>query len=305
MSDIDEMKLRRLDLTVLMVFLNLLRFRKAVDVAAHMGLTQSSISHALNRLRTIFEDPLFLRRPHGLEPTAFALGLEPRIRQAVEALDAALSKQLAFDPTEAQGVIRIAAYDAELAVLVPSLISVLDRLAPGLRVSAAAIGRREALRALEDRQVDLAFGYFWDLPDTFLAEKLVRETYLVTARQGHPVFDSEMTLEAYVAQRHLMVSMSGDFNGVVDRSLEHLGLSRHVAAVVPLFFPALATLSRSELIATLPTRLVKRHGASFGLQSCIPPLQIRPFEVSAVRHLRNARNPMIDWVMLQLRNNID
>lgn len=301
MSDIEEIKLRRLDLTVLLVFLNLLRLRKAVDVAAHMGLTQSSISHSLNRLRTIFDDPLFLRRPQGLEPTAFALALEPKIRIAVEALGLALSKPEAFNPAETQGVVRIAAYDAELAVLVPGLICALDRLAPGLRISATAIGRREALRALEDRQVDLAFGYFWDVSHNFIAEELGQETYRVVARQGHPLFDSDMTLEAYVAQRHLMVSMSGDFNGVVDRSLERLGLSRHVAAVVPLFFPALATLSRSDLIATLPARLVDRHGASFGLQSCLPPLQIRPFTVSAVRHARDARNPMIDWVVSQVR----
>jgi DNA-binding transcriptional LysR family regulator len=177
----------------------------------------------------------------------------------------------------------------------------LDRLAPGLRISATAIGRHEALRALEDRKVDLAFGYFWDLSDNFIAEELGQETYRVAARQDHPLFDSDMTLESYVAQRHLMVSMSGDFNGVVDRSLERLGISRHVAVVVPLFFPALATLSRSDLIATLPTRLVDRHGASFGLRSCLPPLQIRPFGVSAVRHARDARNPMIDWMVSQVR----
>ena len=72
MSDIDEIELRRLDLTVLLVFLNLMRFGKATDVATHMGLTQSSISHSIRRLRDSFGDPLFLRKPHGLEPTFVA-----------------------------------------------------------------------------------------------------------------------------------------------------------------------------------------------------------------------------------------
>ena len=88
--NIDEIELRRLDLTVLLVFTNLMRLRKASDVAEHMGLTQSSISHSIKRLRETFGDPLFLRTPKGMEPTAVALGLEPRIRSVVEGPDGAL-----------------------------------------------------------------------------------------------------------------------------------------------------------------------------------------------------------------------
>ena len=70
--DIDEIELRRLDLTVPLVFINLMRLRKASDVADHMGLTQSSISHSIKRLRDAFGDQLFLRTPKGMEPTAVA-----------------------------------------------------------------------------------------------------------------------------------------------------------------------------------------------------------------------------------------
>ncbi len=66
--DIDEIKLRRLDLTVLLVFLGVMRYRKATTTAEQMGLSQSSITHSLNRLREVFDDKLFLRKPDGLEP---------------------------------------------------------------------------------------------------------------------------------------------------------------------------------------------------------------------------------------------
>ena len=66
MSDFSSSELHRLDLTLLLVFLGLLRHRKARDVTAQLGVTQSAISRALKRLRDIFGDALFLRRPHGM-----------------------------------------------------------------------------------------------------------------------------------------------------------------------------------------------------------------------------------------------
>ena len=131
MPDIDEIELRRLDLTVLLVFLNLMRFRKATDVAQHMGLTQSSISHSIKRLRDAFGDPLFLRISKGMEPTAVALTLEPKIREVVETLSSAMADPISFQPEEAQGTFRIGAYDNEMATLVPDLIRKVKARAPG------------------------------------------------------------------------------------------------------------------------------------------------------------------------------
>ena len=68
MSDFENNELRRLDLTVLLVFLGLLRHRKATEVASDLGLTQSGISQALKRLRNIFGDELFLVSPMGWSP---------------------------------------------------------------------------------------------------------------------------------------------------------------------------------------------------------------------------------------------
>ena len=107
-------QLRRLDLTLLLVFLGLMRHRKALDVAGELGLTQSAISQALKRLRDIFEDDLFLRRPHGMEPTAVALSLETPVAQAVEALRGALGAARSFDPATASGIVRVSINVAEM-----------------------------------------------------------------------------------------------------------------------------------------------------------------------------------------------
>jgi DNA-binding transcriptional LysR family regulator len=295
MSDIDEMRLRRLDLTVLLVFLNLMRDRKAVLVADRMGLTQSSISHALKRLRDAFADPLFLRKPHGLEPTEFAARLEPEIRRAVETLNGALVSPAPFDPASASGMLRIGAYDSEMAVFVPNLVARIQKEAPGMKIGARALGRRDALDALEAGGIDVAVGFFWDLPSGYMAQALQEERYLTVARKGHPLLRGRLDLKRFIAARHLVVSPSGDLSGIVDQALEALGLKREVVCAVPQFFPALATLACSELISTLPATLVQRFAGAFSLDFREPPLDIRRFRISLVRHRRNEKNAMLDW----------
>jgi DNA-binding transcriptional LysR family regulator len=296
MSDIDEIKLRRLDLTLLLVFLNLMRDRKAVLVAERMGLTQSSISHALKRLRDTFDDPLFLRKPHGLEATAVAVRLEPEIARAVDALNGALALPRAFEPATSTGTLRIGAYDSQMAVFVPRLVSRIQADAPGLKISARPLGRREALDALETGEIDLSIGFFWDLPPSFHAQPLHEEGYLTVARKGHPVFQGDFNLQHFAAVQHLVVSPSGDLSGIVDRSLEAVGMSRTVVCAVPQFFPALATLARTNLIATLPATLARQFANAFGLEYRDPPLEIRSFTISLVRHRRNEKNAMLNWI---------
>ena len=80
--NIDQIRLRRLDFSMLVIFRDLVRQQKTTIVAAQLGLSQSAISHALSRLREVLGDPLFVRRPSGLEPTLRALATGARLALA-------------------------------------------------------------------------------------------------------------------------------------------------------------------------------------------------------------------------------
>ena len=97
MSDINQIDLRLVDTTILLVFLGAMRHRQATAVAREMGLTQPAVSHALKRLRKLYDDPLFLRRAHGLEPTALAHELEPKVRRIVRLISQTLEGADEFD----------------------------------------------------------------------------------------------------------------------------------------------------------------------------------------------------------------
>ena len=296
MSDLSISELRRLDLTLLLVFLGLVRHRKASDVASELGLTQSAISQALKRLREIFGDDLFLRRPHGMEPTATALALEEPVAHAVEMLRGALGAARAFDPLKAQADIRIAALDAEQAVILPPLAARLRLYAPGLRLSVLPLGRHDAIAALNEGRVELSFGFLWQRPEMVSGELLYQESFLVVGRPESLPQAPKLDLDAYCAADHVLVSPGGDLRGVVDDSLERMGRQRRIVLGLPAFLPALAAVAASGALVTLPARIARAFAAGFGLVVAEPPLAIRPFPVSLFWHRRNETDPRIRWL---------
>jgi DNA-binding transcriptional LysR family regulator len=300
MTEFSNTELRRLDLTVLLVFLGLIKSRKARVVAAELGLTQSAISQALRRLRDIFGDPLFLRRPHGLEPTATALALEAPVAAAVDALRGAIDAARAFDPVIATGVLRLAALDAEQAVLVPPLAARLRARAPGLTLSVLPLARSAAMDALTEGRADLALGYAWDVPQVIAGEVLYEEEFLVAGRKAALPQAPHLDLDTYCTADHILVSPSGDLRGIVDEQLAAMGRSRRVILGLPDFLPALVAVAQTGALVTLPSRLAKALAPDFGLITAAPPLPLRRFRVSAFWHRRNDADPRLIWIRQQL-----
>jgi DNA-binding transcriptional LysR family regulator len=300
MSELSTSELRRLDLTLLLVFLGLVRHRKALDVAAELGLTQSAISQSLKRLRDIFGDELFLRRPHGMEPTATALALEAPVAAAVDALRGALGAARTFDPLTATGLVRVAALDAEQAVLIPPLAARLRQLAPGLTLSVLPLGRGAAMEALAEGRADLVLGYVWDMPEAISGEPIFEESFLVAGRPEILPRAPQISLDDYCAADHVLISPGGDLRGVVDDQLKTMGRNRRVILGLPAFLPALAAVAASDALVTLPARVARAFAPGFGLATAEPPIQVRAFPVSVFWHRRNNTDPRTAWIRRQI-----
>jgi len=298
--DVDQIKLRRLDFSMLVIFRDLVRLQKTTTVAAQLGLSQSAISHALARLREVFGDPLFLRRPSGLEPTLRALELLPKVETILRLVQDALDVPAQFDPASSTRSFRLSGNDLVGALITPSLVGLLRREAPGCRVAFQFAVGVASLNALRTNDLDMAIGRIWNLAEDFQATPVFEESFVVVVRKNHPAARTKMTLEDYLALDHILVSFRGGFTGMVDQALKRRRLKRRVVASVPMFMTAMTTVAHTNLAATVPSRLAARHARQLGLAVFEAPLKVDSFAISLVRHARSASDPGLDWLAAKI-----
>ncbi len=309
-----------LDLNLLRVFEALIEERSATRAGTRLGLTQSAISHALNRLRYVMKDELFVRGPDGMQPTERAAEIAPRLRQGLLQLQLALAPS-EFVPERTDRRFTITCTEYAGAVLLPAFIARLRAEAPNasLTILPSNLGVADTLRS---GRADLAVGSFKRAPDWFATEPLMRETRVWVLSADNPAANQELTLERLAALPHLVIMATGEdehaIDGyVVDHGLERLvtrsdagllqgalagrGLRRNVAVTTPHFLAAVAAVSRSDVAALLPRRVAAMFMGPYRLTMFEPPYQSPPFELMSLWHRENGDQPAIAWLRQVLR----
>lgn len=309
-----------LDLNLLRVFEALMEERNATCAGVRLGLTQSAISHALNRLRYVLKDELFTRGPDGMQPTERAAEIAPRLRQGL------LQLQLALAPSEfvaerSDRRFTVACSEYAGGVLIPALIARLRSEAPNvsLNVLPSNLGIAETMRS---GRADLAIGSFRRVPEWAASEPLLHETRVWVLSADHPAAREELTLDRLAALPHLVIVATGEdehaIGGyVVDHGLERLvtrsdagllegalaarGLFRSVAVTTPHILAALAAVDQSDIAALLPRRLATAFMGRYRLALFEPPYPSPPFEMMSLWHREQGDQPAIAWLREVLR----
>jgi DNA-binding transcriptional LysR family regulator len=308
---LNEINLATADLNLLVVFEAVLAERHVGRAAERLGLTPSAVSHALGRLRQLLRDPLFVRTPKGVVPTAGATELAEPIADVLARTRSVLSRAAPFDPKTSTRRFAIGAPDGASAVFVPPMLVELRRAAPAVDISVRqllpAAGElspdrawRLAIAKLEDRELDVAIIPTDQVPARFVVSRLYDEDFVIAARAGHP-FTKNPTLARYCELEHLVVSLSGDAYGFVDEALARQGRKRRIALTVPNFMLALALVAESPLVAACPRRLVAAHGSRFGIVAIESPVPLRSFRLHAVAPKAAMMDEGLKWIFEVLR----
>jgi DNA-binding transcriptional LysR family regulator len=310
-----------LDLNLLRVFDALIEERSVTRAGDRLGLTQSAISHALNRLRYVLQDELFVRGPDGMQPSPRASEIAPRLREGLIQLQLALAPA-EFVPERTDRRFTMTCGEYVGTVLVPGFVARLRDAAPNaeLRIRPSNMGVAEALLA---GRVDLAIGSFRRVPEWFAYEPLFRETRVWVLSADHHAAHGELTLERLAELPHLIIASTGEDENavggyVVDHGLERLvtrseigllqgalaarGLRRAIGLTTPHFLAALAVVSHSDMAALLPRRLAAAFADRYRLKLFEPPYTSPPFEVMALWHREHGNEPAISWLRGVLRS---
>ena len=296
MSDIDISKIRQLDGALLLVFQSLIRHHRTTVAAERLNVGQSTISHALARLRLLFDDPLFVRRPHGLQPTIRAMELAPQIDALIDAVGAALGGKVGFDAALATRSFRLASSDFLATLLAPGLLGEFQRQAPNSRFALGLALGQAALRQVRHNEVDLALGQFLRTPDGLDAVPLFTDDYCLVLRAGHPlIVAGRIDREAFATLDHIAVSVAGDYRTPTERDFADRGLSRRIIAAAPRFPTAFAMVASSLATCIAPRRLAMAQAGAFGLEVCDLPVSLPSIRIVAVR--RRIPDAAVDWLL--------
>ena len=297
------------DLNLLRVFDALIELGSVTRAATRLGVTQSAVSHALGRLRTAFDDPLFVRAPSGLQPTARAREMAPTIREGLGMLRAALSPSL-FDPATAHRRFTISAGSYFCELLMPDLLGRARDAAPMVSFAVSAPGA-DLVALLDDGAVDLALGAFGRVPRRLNRERLFDEQLVWIASAGGDFPDRSPTY-ADIATRPQLRIATGRQQG--SRSyISEAGLERRVTASSSLggqdgrtgdaasttiydLQTAFAIVGRTELVALVPRRSAERRAGPDRLVLIEAGAEAEMIEMAMLWHGKQAADAGLAWL---------
>ncbi len=293
------MKLRGVDLNLLVILDALLEEGHVSRAADRLGLSQPATSSALERCRQLFGDRLLERAAGGMRRTPRAEALRPRLREALVGLGDVLN--LPEVPlAELRQTVRLLMADSLAALLLGPLVAALSRSAPGLDVVVQPWqGAPAALEGLARGTLDLAVSVIPPSGPDLRREELLREEYVVAMRRGHPALEG-FDLERWLAFPHVLVSARGEMRGALDEALARHGRTRRVGCVVPHFLLVPPLLLGSDLIALLPGGSIL-GAMREGLSVLEPPVAVDGFPIHLAWHRRREGDPAVRHVAATLQ----
>lgn len=302
------MNLQRLDLNLLRIFVAVHTHGSVTAAAVAMHLSQPAVSNALARLRNELGDELFTRQGMGLQPTAFAIRLAPKIRAGLVALTDALTEEPTFEPALAKRSLRVALTDAGHLVLLPQLAHAM-RVAPHVQLHSFPLDFDESIaQALGDAKIDLVIG---PLPAEVNASLEVwplftqRYTALLPQRLlGGPKPAKSILQKISMDQLRewpiLVVEQESTRHRLVPQALLAMGLKDSVRYRVPYFSAVAPMILACDAVAIVPSEIAmlcaRESRGDQTLAVCELPFHLEPYTVSLARHPRYARDSGVNWL---------
>ena len=290
------MLLRNIDLNLLVVLDALLTEKHVTRTGVRLHLSQPAISHSLNKLRVLLDDPLLIRQGNEVVLSALAQNLQAPLKEILGQIETLLGQSIDFVPADSQRTLRIAMSDYGAAIVLPKLLVQLRAQAPGTSLVVIQDSRLGMLEQVGQGRIDLAIGVFPALGADICTEVLFEETFTCLLDRRSLPENGVLDLDSYLARPHLLVSMDGNTRGEVDNVLRARGLKRRVAVNVPHWGTAPGMIADTDLILTVATRTLTNVPFGDTLVAMAPPLTVAPFNYVQAWHNRFNQDPAHRWL---------
>jgi DNA-binding transcriptional LysR family regulator len=285
---------RTFDLNLLIVFDAMIQERSVTRAGRRIGLSQPAMSHALNRLRYMLNDELFVRTSEGMVPTPRAAKLAQPLSIALSEMRLAMMPEK-FDPATSVHRFRIAADNYSAIVLGPPLVAAVSKRAPALSLDIRPKGDSKFVDGLDRGDLDLAFGCVEGPSDRLCTAALLNDPWVLVMRRGHPVRRRKLSATVIAALSYADVSSCQRDTSFLDRWLFKQGLERRIALRVP-NLSVWPILAGSDLVAIMTRRVALSFMRSGQLEMLDLPFDTPVEQTSMLWHSRLDNQPAHRWL---------
>ncbi|WP_292935546.1 LysR family transcriptional regulator [Noviherbaspirillum sp.] len=294
------MNLSRIDLNLFVVFNAIYTEGGITRASDTLKLSQPAISHALNRLRELLGDPLFIRKGNTMVPTAMAHELIGPIRRALGEIEGSLNQLSEFNPAESQREFKIGMRPIVESSLIPALIESMETVAPNVRISAVHYDRSDFQMQLATGALAAVIDIMQPITQMINHKHLGGGKMVVVARQGHPAVHGSISMETYLEQDHIVASSRRLGPALEDYELSRRGYQRRIKLRCQHYLTASHAVQVSNMLLTIPERFARAVNEGLGNQIVQFPAELPASDIFLYWHTNAENDPGNRWLREQI-----
>ncbi|WP_144143527.1 LysR family transcriptional regulator [Paraburkholderia sp. BCC1884] len=245
------------DLNFLYVLQALGEERSVSRAADRLGLTQPAVSHALGKLRTLFQDDLFVRAGPVMAPTPIGEQLIEGVDKVLALVQQEIWSARSFDAATTTRTFSVCLSDMGVIVLLPRLLAAVRERAPFATLKPIQVPSLELASALQDGAVDLAIGYLGKLGDNLHQQALFRRSLVGIIKGGTTRRKLRMSVETFIEKKHVVAGTLALTNQLLEKEMRLHGARLKVGVEVPYLLAVPSLVANSDFIAAVPDELAE------------------------------------------------
>ena len=263
------------------------------------------MSQSLARLRELFGDPLLVRRGRSMVLTPRAEAMLLPLSDALLAVERALQLGMGFDAATSTRIFKIALTDLSATMVLPSILHLVGKRAPGIRVQAEPLSGGRLSDKLSSGEIDLVIAVYLSSAEGLRSETLLVDDYVCLVRRGHALARRKrLRIDDYKAHGHVAYTPVGFVPRPMSEAAPGVASAVGIRVSVPYLLALPHVVRRTNLVATVPRSLLSAPIEFDGLVTIDPPREFPRVVHCQWWHPRFDSDPAHQWLRQQVREAI-
>lgn len=292
-----------MDLNQLRLLTTIYEVRSMTRAAQKLHLTQSAASHSLSKLRTHFNDELFVRTSYGMHPTPFLQTKIPQLTQGFLTIERSLQTEKRFDPSTDSRTFHIGACDYFEVHAMPALAKRFVDIAPNINISIDLNSEHVKMDRIEGGRLDLYIGIdeLQQVPLRCKSYPWIKDKYVALVPQSS-LLNSRLSMKELASQLQVHLPIISSGSDVIDNWLQDHNLHRPIQMIAQSYTAGGMICAQSGLLFCVPYRIAKVLVTMQPLKILELPKGAPKLKLSIFSHELYDHYDSTQWMLKQILN---